>query len=78
MTRPQRPGRTGVGSRRVNAVTTALIGINVAVYLAELAAGGSTDGTGNWIYDHGALFATAFYVGRLGRRRRARRVVAAR
>ena len=52
---------TGVGSRRVNAVTTALIGINAAVYLAELAAGGSTDGTGNWIYDHGALFASAFY-----------------
>jgi membrane associated rhomboid family serine protease len=52
---------TGVGSRRMNAVTTALIGINAAVYLAELAAGGSTDGTGNWIYDHGALFASGFY-----------------
>src|ERR687887_1606730 len=32
---------TGVGARRVNAVTTALIALNVAVYLAELAAGGS-------------------------------------
>jgi membrane associated rhomboid family serine protease len=52
---------SGVGSRRMNAVTTALIGINVAVYLAELAAGGSTNGTGNWIYEHGALFASAFY-----------------
>jgi len=49
---------SGVGSRRPNAVTMALIGINVAVYLAELALGGSTNGTNNWIYDHGALFAS--------------------
>jgi membrane associated rhomboid family serine protease len=46
---------TGVGARRVNAVTIALIAINVAVYLAELAAGGTTSGTGNWIFSHGAL-----------------------
>ena len=31
---------TGVGARRVNGVTMALIAINVAVYLDELAAGG--------------------------------------
>jgi membrane associated rhomboid family serine protease len=49
---------SGVGSRRVNAVTLTLIGINVAVYLAELAAGGTIDGQGNWIYEHGALFAS--------------------
>jgi membrane associated rhomboid family serine protease len=47
---------TGVGSRRVNAVTMALIGINVAVYLAELAAGGTINGLDNTIYIHGALF----------------------
>ena len=48
---------SGVGSRRPNAVTTTLIAINIAVYLAELALGGSTNGTNNWIYEHGALFA---------------------
>ena len=47
---------TGVGSRRVNAVTMALIGINVLVYLAELAAGGTINGLGNTIYLHGALY----------------------
>jgi membrane associated rhomboid family serine protease len=52
---------TGVGSRRVNAVTMALIAVNVLVYLAELAAGGSTDGTRNWIYDHGVLIASGQY-----------------
>jgi membrane associated rhomboid family serine protease len=46
----------GVGSRSVNAVTTALIAINVGVYLAELGLGGSVNGTRNWIYDHGVLF----------------------
>jgi membrane associated rhomboid family serine protease len=52
---------TGVGSRRVNAVTMALIAINVLVYLAELAAGGTVSGTGNWIYTHGVLVADATY-----------------
>jgi membrane associated rhomboid family serine protease len=47
---------TGLGSRRVNAVTMALIGLNVLVYLAELAAGGTVNGLGNTIYEHGALF----------------------
>jgi membrane associated rhomboid family serine protease len=54
---------TGVGSRRVNAVTMALIGVNVAVYLAELAAGGTVDGQGNWIFTHGALFSSGAYLG---------------
>jgi membrane associated rhomboid family serine protease len=53
---------TGVGGRRANAVTMALIAINVAVYLAELAAGGTVSGTGNWIFNHGALFASGAYV----------------
>jgi membrane associated rhomboid family serine protease len=52
---------TGVGSRRVNAVTMALIAINVLVYAAELAAGGSVNGTGNWLFNHGSLFASGAY-----------------
>jgi membrane associated rhomboid family serine protease len=52
---------TGIGGRRVNAVTMALIGINVAVYVAELAIGGTVSGTGNWIFNHGALFASGIY-----------------
>ncbi len=52
---------TGVGSRRVNAVTMALIALNVLVYAAELAAGGNINGTGNWIYEHGVLIANAIY-----------------
>jgi len=53
---------TGTGSRRGNAVTLTLIGLNLAVYLAELAAGGTINGTGNWIYRHGALFASGVYL----------------
>ena len=48
---------TGVGSRRAAVVTMALIGINVGVYLLELGLGGTSDGTGNKIYEHGALLA---------------------
>src|SRR4029077_14108751 len=47
---------TGFGSRRVNAVTMFLIGLNVLVYLAELALGGDVSGTNNTIYEHGALY----------------------
>jgi membrane associated rhomboid family serine protease len=46
---------TGVGSRRVNLVTSLLIGINVGVYVFELLAGGTVQGVGNWLYAHGAL-----------------------
>ncbi len=52
---PAQRAVTGVGSRRINAVTMTLIGINIAVFVAELAAGGTTSGTGNWIFSHGAL-----------------------
>ncbi len=52
---------TGGHSRRVAAVTMTLIGINVGVYLVELALGGTIDGLGNWIYDHGALLANGAY-----------------
>jgi len=37
-------------------VTKALIGINVAVYVAELATGGGVNGTGSTIYVKGVLF----------------------
>lgn len=47
---------TGLGARRVNAVTMALIAINVLVYLVELGAGGSVNGLDNTIYEHGALY----------------------
>ena len=49
------------GVRRVNLVTMVLIGINFAVYALELALGGSINGTGNWIYDHGVLVKSAVY-----------------
>jgi membrane associated rhomboid family serine protease len=48
---------TGVGSRRVNAITIALITVNVGVYVAELAAGGDTNGTGSTIFEKGVLWA---------------------
>jgi membrane associated rhomboid family serine protease len=54
-------GVTGIGSRRTNFVTLSLIGINVAVYLAELAIGGNINGQGNWIFEHGALFASGIF-----------------
>ena len=59
--RPAQRAVTGVGSHRANAVTMALIAANVLVYLAELAAGGTTGGTGNWIYEHGVLIISASY-----------------
>ncbi|MGZ4289751.1 MAG: rhomboid family intramembrane serine protease [Gaiellaceae bacterium] len=56
VTRAAERAVSGVGSRRMNAVTLGLIGVNVAVYVAELAAGGSQDGTNNTIFDHGVLW----------------------
>jgi membrane associated rhomboid family serine protease len=43
----------GVGAR----VTRILIGLNVAVYIAELATGGGVNGTGSRIYEKGVLIA---------------------
>jgi membrane associated rhomboid family serine protease len=57
VTAPAQRVVTGVGAQRINAVTMALIAINVAVYLAELAAGGTVSGTGNQIFEKGALYA---------------------
>ena len=61
VTRAAERAVTGVGGRRVNAVTLALIGINVAVYLAELAAGGTVNGTNNRLFDHGASILSGVY-----------------
>src|SRR3954454_21390518 len=52
--------RTSAG--RVNPVTMGLIVVNVLVFAAELAVGGTISGTGNWIYDHGALFMDGAYL----------------
>jgi membrane associated rhomboid family serine protease len=46
---------TGSGARNVTVVTMTLIGINVLIYALELAAGGTVQGTGNWLYNHGVL-----------------------
>ena len=61
VTTPAQRAVTGVGSRRTNLVTLTLVGINVAVYLAELAAGGGVNGVGNYFFNHGALFASGVY-----------------
>jgi membrane associated rhomboid family serine protease len=52
---------SGAGSRYAFVVTMTLIGINVSVYLIELALGGSSDGTGNTLYEHGVLLANGTY-----------------
>jgi membrane associated rhomboid family serine protease len=54
---------TGVGSRRPNAVTMALIGINVAVVVAEFASARTASFTNNTIFLHGSLFASLSYNG---------------
>jgi len=62
VTRGAQRAVTGVGGRRPNAVTLGLIGVNVGVFLIELALGGSlADGNNNWIFVHGALVMNAEY-----------------
>jgi membrane associated rhomboid family serine protease len=46
---------TGSRARHVTAVTMGLIGINMLIYALELAAGGTIQGTGNWLYQRGVL-----------------------
>src|SRR5256885_8412687 len=64
--RPQGAQRVASGVRRASfegvgaKVTRALIGINVAVYIAELATGGGVNGVGSKIYEKGVLIASAF------------------
>jgi membrane associated rhomboid family serine protease len=64
--RPQGVQRVASGVRRASfegagaKVTRALIGINVGVYVAELATGGGVNGIGSTIYEKGVLIASAF------------------
>ena len=46
-------------SSRPGVVTTALIAINVGIYLLQLAGGAPFNANGGWIYEHGALFIQA-------------------
>jgi membrane associated rhomboid family serine protease len=46
-------------SMRGPIVTQALIGINIALFVLELATGGQLNGTGSWIYEQGVLVSTA-------------------
>jgi membrane associated rhomboid family serine protease len=62
---PQGAQRVTQGVRRASfegtgaLVTKALVGINVGVYLLELALGGNINGTGNEIYREGVLYGPA-------------------
>ena len=53
MTAPAERAVTGVGSTRVNAVTMVLIAAQRRRLVAELASGGTLNGTSNWIFEHG-------------------------
>jgi membrane associated rhomboid family serine protease len=63
--KPQGVARVSTGLRRAGyegtggVVTRVLIGINVAVYLLELAQGGTINGLGSRIYEKGVLFGPA-------------------
>jgi len=46
-------------STRGAIVTQTLIGINVALFVLELATGGQLNGTGSWIYEKGVLVSSA-------------------
>jgi membrane associated rhomboid family serine protease len=58
---PRRAARSA--SRSLSArgpyVTFTLIGLNVAVFVLELATGGQLNGTGSWIYEQGVLVSSA-------------------
>jgi len=66
---PQGAARLTQGMRRTSfessaaLVTKVLVGINVAVYLLELAMGGQINGTGNEIYTNGVLYGPAVAAG---------------
>jgi membrane associated rhomboid family serine protease len=57
---------TGSSARSTAIVTKVLIAINVGVYLAELALGGTIDGLNNKIYYKGVLFAHGTFDGSPG------------
>jgi membrane associated rhomboid family serine protease len=52
----QRVVRRPAAYQAVAPITRALIGINIAVYLAELASGSGVNGARGWIFEHGVLF----------------------
>jgi membrane associated rhomboid family serine protease len=60
--RPQGTQRVSQGIRRASyegvggIVTKVLVALNVGIYLLELAAGGTIEGTGNRIFNEGALY----------------------
>ena len=58
VTAPAQRAVTGVGARRINAITIGLIAANCIVAAVELASGGFTN---NWIFEHGALFASGVF-----------------
>jgi membrane associated rhomboid family serine protease len=60
MTRGVERAVTGVGSRRTNTLTLALIAINVGVAVVEFASGSNASFTNNKIFEDGALFASAY------------------
>lgn len=68
--KPQGVRKVSTGVRRASfanttdaLVTKALIGINLAVYLLELATGGSLNGTGGTAFEKGALFVGNEFIG---------------
>jgi membrane associated rhomboid family serine protease len=60
VTRAAERAVTGVGGRRMNAVTIGLIVANVAVALVELASGSNASFTNNSIFENGSLFASGY------------------
>jgi membrane associated rhomboid family serine protease len=58
---PRRAARSTIRSFSSSGpvVTQTLIGINVAVFVLELLLGGTLNGVGSWIYEHGVLVARA-------------------
>jgi len=61
VTRAAERAVTGVGGRRLNAVTIGLIAANVAVALVELASGSNASFTDNSIFQKGSLFASGWF-----------------
>ena len=58
---PRRAARSATRSLSAHGpfITYALIGINVALFVLELATGGQLNGTGSWLYENGVLVSTA-------------------
>jgi len=60
VTRAAERAVTGIGGRRMNAVTIGLIAANVAVALVELASGSNASFINNSIFENGSLFASGY------------------